>query len=74
LARHEPDVEAAADRPLSLSELLVVLGDAQAKSAPERQEAIACYLSASDGWPEAVQRLGGAFAAEASGLRKDKAD
>jgi len=49
---------------LSLDELLALLGDAKAESCRARQEAIACYLSASEGWSEAVQHLGGAFAAE----------
>ena len=48
---------------MRLDELLGLLGDAAAESCRDRQEAIACYLSASEGWSEAVQRLGGAFAA-----------
>jgi hypothetical protein len=48
---------------LKLDELLALLGDAKPESCRDRQEAIACYLSASEGWNEAVQRLGGAFAA-----------
>jgi hypothetical protein len=63
LARHEPDFRASAGGPLNLDELLALLGDAKAESGRARQEAIACYLSASEGWSEAVQRLGGAFAA-----------
>ncbi len=64
LARHEPDFRASAGGPLSLDDLLALLGDAKIESHRVRQEAIACYLSASEGWTEAVQRLGGAFAAE----------
>ena len=48
---------------MSLDDLLALLGDAKIDSGRDRQEAIACYLSASEGWSEAVQRLGGAFAA-----------
>ena len=48
-------------------------GEAKADGARERHEAIACYLSASEGWDEAVQRLGGAFAAEETGLKDHKA-
>ena len=63
MARHEPDFRASAGGPLGLDDLLALLGDAKVESARARQEAIACYLSASEGWSEAVQRLGGAFAA-----------
>jgi hypothetical protein len=63
LARHEPDFRASSGGPLSLDDLLALLGDARVDSGRDRQEAIACYLSASEGWSEAVQRLGGAFAA-----------
>jgi len=50
-----------------------LIGEAKADGARERHEAIACYLSASEGWDEAVQRLGGAFAAEETGLKDHKA-
>ena len=63
LARHEPDFRASSGGPLNLDELLALLGDARAESSRDRQDAIACYLSASEVWSEAVQRLGGAFAA-----------
>ena len=64
MARHEPKIQAASQGPLSLKELLALIGDAKAEGARERHEAIACYLSGSEGWDEAVQRLGGAFASE----------
>jgi hypothetical protein len=73
LARHEPEFRAATDGPLSLAELTALLGDAQALTDRDRQEAIACYLSASDGWADAALRLGGAFAA-ATALRDRKVD
>jgi hypothetical protein len=62
LARHEPDFRSAAKGPLSLEELMAMLGDAKAGAQRDRQDAIACYLSASEGWNEAVRQLGGAFA------------
>jgi hypothetical protein len=62
LARHEPDFRGSATSPLSLDELLAMLGDTKAGAERGRQDAIACYLSASDGWSEAVRHLGGAFA------------
>ena len=73
MARHEPKIRAA-NGPLSLKELLALLGEAKADAERDRQEAIACYLSASEGWSDAVQRLDGAFAAEARELKDRKAD
>ena len=55
-------------------ELLVQMADVHREQLREPQEAIACYLSASEGWPEAVQRLGGTFAAEATRLRDRNSD
>ncbi len=74
MARHEHNIHASAEGPLSLSELLALLGEGKAEAERERQDAIACYLSASEGWSEAVQRLGGAFAEEAKELKERKAD
>jgi hypothetical protein len=73
LARHEPDIQASAETQLTLSELLSLLGEQKDGPDRERQAAIACYLSASEGWSDAVRRLDGAFATEA-GLKDRKAD
>jgi hypothetical protein len=62
LARHERDIQAGADKPLSLNELLQLLGAEGELDARERDKAVACYLSAGEGWREAKQRIGGAFA------------
>jgi len=76
LARHEPNIRAAVRTELEADELLSIRRDTRDAAERERQEAIACCLSASDGWDEAMQRLGGAFAAKseagATGLRKRK--
>lgn len=72
MARHEPKIQAASEGPLSPTELLALIGDAKAEGARERHEAIACYLSGSEGWDEAVQRLGGTFAAEEAELKDRK--
>ena len=73
MARHEPEFRASADTPLSLSELLSLL-EQNDGGKRERQDAIACYLSASEGWADAVRRLGGNFAKEAEKLKERKAD
>ena len=73
MARHDGEFRASADEPLSLAELLSLLSGAEVDSQ-RRQDAIACYLSAGEGWREAVKRLGGAFADAEAGLRERKAD
>jgi hypothetical protein len=72
LARHEKDFAAKADSPLALAELLGMLGDAD--GGRSREDAIACYLSGSEGWRDAVKVLGGAFANEARRLSERKSD
>lgn len=74
LARHEGDFRKQAEEPLSLNELLTLLGDGTFNAARSREAAIACYLSASEGWREAMKQLGGAFAEEAAGLKGRKED
>jgi hypothetical protein len=74
LARHDGDFRADAHDPLSLAELLAMLGNARGADARSRDDAVACYLSASEGWNEAVKLLGGTFAGSAAGLRERKAD
>ena len=60
---------------LSLDELLALVGDsASAEDVRAREDAIACYLSGSDGWREAVKMLGGAFAEDQAELRERKDD
>jgi hypothetical protein len=73
LARHEPNIRAKARTEVDVDELLLLLRDTGQASDRERQEAIACYLSGGEGWDEALQRLGGAFANDAR-LRERKAD
>ena len=73
MARHEGDFRSEAKAPLSLDEFLALLGDGAAGDPRRREDAIACYLSGSDGWRDAVKLLGGAFAPE-EGLRGLKSD
>ena len=73
MARHERDFPAAGEAPLSLTELLALLGQAADADDRSRQDAIACYLSGSEGWRDALKMLGGTFAEEEAGLRERKA-
>lgn len=64
MARFDGKLTAAEDATIDAAELLAVL-DAQAAISPSaRKEAIIRYLSASEGWRDASQLLGGAFADE----------
>ncbi|HEX8938138.1 MAG TPA: hypothetical protein VF776_07715 [Sphingomicrobium sp.] len=74
MARHESDFGAEAHEPLSLNELLALLGHAAERSGRSREDAIACYLSGGEGWREAVKLLGGTFAEGPTGLKDRKAD
>jgi hypothetical protein len=74
LARHESDFRGQAQKPLSLYDLLALLGDAPECDDQTREDAIACYLSGGDGWREAVKLLGGAFAEAGKGLSESKTD
>jgi hypothetical protein len=74
LARHEGDFRGDAQEPLSLNELLSLLGNPAEGDARSRENAIACYLSGGDGWREAVKVLGGTFAQDVAKLRERKDD
>jgi len=73
LARNEREFGSDTDGPLSLNDLLELL-DASGVEARDRENAIACYLSAGEGWREAMQKISGAFAEGEMGLRENKAD
>ena len=74
MARHEGEFEAAAETSLDMGELFRALSRAESAGDRERQAAIACLLSASEGWRAAATRLGGAFAegGTKAGLRDGK--
>ena len=74
MARHEGEFRASADGPLSFHDLLALLGGEDPAQSQQRQDAIACYLSAGEGWREAVKKLGGAFADIEAGLKNRKTD
>ena len=74
MARHESNFRDRAEAPLSLDELLALLGSGADADERSRKEAIACYLSGGDGWRDAMKALGGTFAEGAAGLRERKAD
>ena len=70
LSRYEGKFRGEAAASLDVSRLISELAGQQAQlSARDRQAAIACYLSASEGWRGASERLGGAFAGRALAAR-----
>ncbi len=70
MSRFEGDFNAAGDAPLSKSELLDLLAACSGVPSRESRDAIACYLSASEGWHEALKALRGAFATDAAAAVK----
>jgi hypothetical protein len=63
LARHEKDFEAAGEAELPRIDALSLSVANRAKRGPvTREDALACFLSAGDGWLDALHRLDGAFA------------
>ena len=62
LARHEGEFEAAGEASLDLDELLGALRRSTVNKTGNRREAIANFLSASEGWRDSAAKLGGAFA------------
>ena len=73
MARFERDLGAAAAEPLSLTQLLELLGPAGGDEAT-RKQAVACFLAGAEGWEEALRSLGGAFAEGEARLRDDQAE
>ena len=47
---------------LDIAELLAAMGAQSTLTPTDRQQAIARFLSAADGWEDAIAALGGAFA------------
>ena len=74
MARFDGNLKAAAEAKLDIDELLSAFPKASEAAAKGRQDAIACFLSASEGWEDARGALKGTFAAaaKASWLRDGK--
>ena len=73
MSRFEGDFSAAGEASLNATELLNLLGREGQVPPRELQQAIACYLSASEGWDQAQKLLRGAFASDAAAaVRSDR--
>ena len=74
MARHEGEFRGGSEEPLSLDELLSLLNGSAECADRTREDAIACYLSGSEGWRDAVKLLGGTCAGGPAGLTQRKSD
>jgi hypothetical protein len=74
LARFEGNFKAAGEARVDADELHAALSRAAGKGGTERHDAIACFLSASEGWRDAKEALKGTFAgvSRASWLKDGK--
>ena len=62
MARFDGNLKAVGEAKLDVDELLSALSGSSGAGQKERQQAIACFLSASEGWKDAKSRLKGTFA------------
>ena len=62
MARFDGNLKAAGEAKLDVDELLSALNAASSLGREERQDAIACFLSVSEGWKDARNSLKGTFA------------
>jgi len=67
VSRIERKIEKAGEIAVDSAEILAALAEGATVGPRRRQDAVSCYLSASDGWEQACELLGGAFAAAAGG-------
>ena len=63
MARFDGNLKAAGEARLDIDELLTALSAASNLGREDRQDAIACFLSVSEGWKDARATLKGTFAA-----------
>lgn len=63
MARFDGNLKAAGETGLDIDELLSAFGRVGETKGRGRQDAMACFLSASEGWEDAKAALRGAFAA-----------
>jgi hypothetical protein len=72
VSRNEGKIGNDGNAPVDATEILAALAGEGTVSGKSRQNAVSCYLSASEGWREASTVLGGAFAADDQVLKAGK--
>lgn len=66
MSRHEGIFTESGDAPLGAGGWLALIHAQSSVAKHDPHEAIACYLSAAEGWDEALKVLRGAFASDAA--------
>jgi len=74
VSRNEGRIGGEGDSPVDAADILAALARDARPVGRRRQDAVRCYLSASDGWREASTILGGAFAPDGEGLKAEKGE
>jgi hypothetical protein len=72
VSRNEGKIVGDGIEPVESADILSALAEMSESDADLRKGAVSCYLSASEGWKQARNVLGGAFAAPALWLRSAK--
>jgi hypothetical protein len=72
VSRIEVKIGGKGKEPVDSADILAALAREQAKCPEERRDAVSRYLSGSEGWREASNVLGGAFAEAEPWLRTEK--
>ena len=71
MSRYDGRFDAAAEVPVDASRLAAAIEARAEFRSRERQDAIACFLTGSEGWQEALALLGGAFAPDSAGQQAE---
>ena len=71
MSRNEGKIGGQGEAAVDAAEILAALRREAGEGATSRQDAVRCYLAADEGWKEASELLGGAFA-DGSGLTQAK--
>jgi hypothetical protein len=72
VSRIEGKISGKSKVPVDAAEILAALAREGAAGAEARRDAVSRYLSASEGWQEASNVLGGAFADDDTWLKTEK--
>ena len=72
MSRLDRKIGGPGDQAVDAAEILAALAKGAGTGSERRRNAVSRYLSGSDGWEEASEILGGAFAAKEAWLRGGK--
>ena len=72
MSRLDGKFENSGEEPADAADILAALATDEGAGAKRRRSAVSRYLSGVDGWQEASELLGGAFAQKEDWLSRDK--